>query len=100
MNGRHESGKAMALAVLVLQLGRICRVEAADVGAFDWEMASREKSGIQKTELERVWTDLEARHTAVFLVIRDDSVVFERYAPGQSRTTKHYTASMAKAVVG
>ncbi|MCU0917332.1 MAG: beta-lactamase family protein, partial [Planctomycetes bacterium] len=40
------------------------------------------------------------RKTTGLLVIRNDKIVCEWYAPGQSATSKHYTASMAKAVVG
>src|SRR5438045_2706044 len=67
---------------------------------WDWTTASPASQGLQAGELERVWTGLEARHTAAFLVIRNDEIVFERYVAGQSRTSKHYTASMAKALVG
>ncbi|MBI4324945.1 MAG: beta-lactamase family protein [Chloroflexi bacterium] len=52
------------------------------------------------TKMETLWGDLKERNTAAFVVIRNDRMVFERYAPGYSRTTKHYTASMAKALVG
>jgi CubicO group peptidase (beta-lactamase class C family) len=50
--------------------------------------------------LEAAWDGLRERRTTAFLVIRNDRVVFERYAPGASRTTKHYSASLAKALVG
>jgi CubicO group peptidase (beta-lactamase class C family) len=52
------------------------------------------------SQLESLWTDLEGRRTTAFLVIRNDKIVFERFATGHSGTTKHYTASMAKALVG
>jgi CubicO group peptidase (beta-lactamase class C family) len=50
--------------------------------------------------LETAWAGLESRHTTAFLVIRHDRIVFERYAAGSDRTRPHYTASMAKALVG
>ena len=52
------------------------------------------------SQLESLWTDLEARRTTAFLVIRNDKIVFQRFATGHNVTTKHYTASMAKALVG
>ncbi len=52
------------------------------------------------TKLEEMWGHLNERRTKAFVVIRNDQIVFERYAEGHSRTTKHYTASMAKAIVG
>lgn len=50
--------------------------------------------------LQAFWEALQARHTKAFLVIRGDRIVFEGYAAGQGRTTPHYTASLAKALVG
>jgi len=40
------------------------------------------------------------RHTKAFLVIRHDRIVCEWYADGYGPTRKHYTASLAKALVG
>ena len=55
---------------------------------------------MSSTALESAWTVLKDRQTAALLVIRHDRIVFERYAPGHGRTKPHYTASMAKALVG
>ena len=33
-----------------------------------------------RSQLESIWTDLEGRRTTAFLVIRNDKIVFERYA--------------------
>src|SRR5438094_6593189 len=68
--------------------------------AWDWAIASPEGQGLDDTGLKTLWTELQERHTTAFLVIRNDKIVFERYANGHSRTAKHYTASMAKALVG
>jgi hypothetical protein len=53
-----------------------------------------------QTKLEAAWDNLLKRHTTAFLVIRNDKIVFERYAPGFSRTRPHYTALLAQALVG
>src|SRR5881397_3785989 len=74
--------------------------QAGDSLKWDWAAASPESQGLVAGRLEGVWTNLQARHTAVLLLIRNDKVVFERYAAGHNRTTKHYTASLAKALVG
>src|SRR5262245_44871890 len=66
----------------------------------DWSVDTPESQGMTSAALETLWGDLKQRGTKTFLVVRNDHVVFERYAPGFSRTTKHYTASMAKALVG
>jgi len=44
--------------------------------------------------------ELAARGTKTFLVIRNDRVIGEWYAPNFGPTVKHYTASLAKALVG
>jgi len=76
--------------------------QAADktAGFVDWATATPESQGMSSTKLEALWSDLKARHTTGLLVIRNDAVVFERYTEGFSRTTKHGTASLAKALVG
>jgi len=67
---------------------------------FEWVEATPESEGIQTSDLETLWKELQGRHTAALVVVRDDRIIFEKYAAGQSRSTKHYTASMAKALVG
>ena len=75
-------------------------VHAAVSPEWDWTAASPEIQGMITSQLESIWTDLETRRATAFLVIRSDKIVFERFATGHNRTTKHYTASMAKALVG
>jgi CubicO group peptidase (beta-lactamase class C family) len=67
---------------------------------FEWQTAAPESQGMNSNKLNALWDDIEARGMATFLVIRNDKIVMERYAEGWSRTKKHYTASMAKALVG
>ena len=52
------------------------------------------------SKLDAMRSGLQSRGTSHLLVIRNDKVVYEWYASGQSRTTKHYAASTAKALVG
>lgn len=52
------------------------------------------------TKLDALKDRLAAQRTKAFLVIRNDETIYEWYAPGHSATAKHYTASMAKALVG
>lgn len=65
-----------------------------------WTKASPESQGMSSAKLEAMRVVLEQRGTRTLLVIRNDRIVFEWYARGYSRTTKHYTASLAKALVG
>jgi CubicO group peptidase (beta-lactamase class C family) len=78
-------------------------VRAEDLPAgksWEWAVASPESQGMNSDALESAWAALRERNTTALLVIRHDRIVFERYAPGHSRTTPHGTASLAKALVG
>jgi len=86
------------LALCIPSLTRTAQAE--DSPGWDWTAASPESQGLVTSRMEGVWTNLQAHHTAIFLVIRNDKMVFERYAPGFNQTTNHYTASLAKALVG
>ncbi|MHB1559825.1 MAG: serine hydrolase [Isosphaeraceae bacterium] len=68
--------------------------------SWEWRVASPESQGMSPAALESAWMTLKERRTTALLVIRRDQIVFERYADGYSRTKPHYTASMAKALVG
>jgi CubicO group peptidase (beta-lactamase class C family) len=67
---------------------------------FEWQVARPERQGMSSTSLEALKNDLEARKSTGLLVIRNDAIVYEWYAAGQGPTKTHYTASMAKALVG
>ena len=67
---------------------------------FAWSTASPESQGMSTSELDALRNELQLRDTTHLLVIRNDRIVYEWYAPGQSRTSLHHTASMAKSVVG
>ena len=54
--------------------------------SWDWTTASPESQGMSPTALESAWAVLKDRQTTALLVIRHDRIVFERYAPGYSRT--------------
>ena len=89
--------------MLLLGLRSFCAAftaHAADPTEWEWSAASPESQGMIATQLESVWINLDGRRTTALLVIRNDKIVFERFAAGHSATTKHYTASMAKALVG
>jgi len=52
------------------------------------------------SKLDILRSGLQSHNTSHLLVIRNDRIVYEWYASGQSRTTTHYSASSAKALVG
>ncbi|GAG46247.1 unnamed protein product, partial [marine sediment metagenome] len=67
---------------------------------FDWQAATPASQGFSKAALDAAGERLQRHHTKTLLIIRNDRIVYEWYAKGFSRSTKHYTASMAKALVG
>ena len=67
---------------------------------FVWQHALPGNHGMQAERLKSQWNLLHAKNTDVYLVIRNDRIIFERYADGWNGTRRHGTASTAKAVVG
>src|SRR5437899_983315 len=59
-----------------------------------------ESHGMSARKLKEMTDALAARSTSGLLVIRNDKIVCEWYAPGAGRAIPHGTASMAKAIVG
>src|SRR3989441_5575260 len=93
----------VSTAAFLSGLRIFCAALTAHAGVspeWDWASASPESQGMIPGQLESIWADLAGRRTSAFLVIRNDKIVFERFAASQSGSTKHYTASMAKALVG
>lgn len=68
--------------------------------AFEWEQATPESQGLSSAKLKALEASLASRKTAALLVIRNDKIVHEWYAETHSATQPHYTASLAKALVG
>jgi beta-galactosidase len=66
----------------------------------DWQTATPESQGMSSQRLDALRESLAAHKTTAFLVVRNDRIVYEWYAPGSGPAAKHYTASMAKAIVG
>jgi CubicO group peptidase (beta-lactamase class C family) len=68
--------------------------------SFTWEKATPESQGVSSEKLAGLKETLAAHNTQGFLVARNDRIVYEWYADGFSPAKTHYTASLAKAVVG
>ncbi len=83
---------------LPLVMVLICAAACAE--AFEWQTASPESQGMSSAKLAALGEQLEAHNTKALLIIRHDRIVYERYARGWSRNKRHYTASLAKALVG
>jgi len=82
-----------ALAVVALAL-------ALRAKAGDWATATPESQGMSSARLDVIKERLAAKKTRAFLVVRNDRIVYEWYAPGVTAATKQGTASLAKALVG
>lgn len=67
---------------------------------FEWEKATPESQGMSAEKLEKARLLLEKRRTEALLVIRNDKIILEWYAKGMDKSKKHYTASLAKSIVG
>ena len=65
-----------------------------------WRHGSPESQGFSAVKLEALRAGLVARNTKALLVLRNDTIVCEWYAPGQNSKTRFGTASLAKALVG
>ena len=59
-----------------------------------------EGAGMASARLESARRGLAERGTAALLVVRHDRIVEEWYACGRGPSDGHYTASLAKALVG
>jgi CubicO group peptidase (beta-lactamase class C family) len=93
------------LTLLISTSGIAAGLSAAEAqrGALfpaDFPTAPPEQHGLISAKLDAIWAGLEQRQTNSFVVMRNDRIVYERYANGYTRTTPHYTASLAKALVG
>src|SRR3954454_10480892 len=67
---------------------------------FEWQTATPDSQSMSARKLEALKEVLAQKKTKAFLVIRNDKIVSEWYAPGHSATNPYGTASLAKAIVG
>ena len=67
---------------------------------FQWKNAEPETLGFSSEKLNAMKDTLAAHKTSSILVIRDDRIILEWYAPGWGADKPHGTASLAKALVG
>lgn len=67
---------------------------------FEWGAALPEAHGWTSAARDALLADLAGRGTKALLVIRRDQIIGEWYAPEWHRGRPHYSASLAKALVG
>ncbi|MDH4238272.1 MAG: beta-lactamase family protein [Phycisphaerae bacterium] len=90
----------LALILLVATGASVAAGDSRQAGAFKWRTASPASQGMDRTKLTAMKDSLAKHHTKAFLVIRNDRIVCEWYQKGHGPDKQHYTASMAKAIVG
>ena len=92
---------SLLVAAVFLGAGAPVRAdEPKSEPAWDWQTATPESQGMSQEKLDALKDELVRRKTTVFLVIRNDRIVYEWYAPGHGPTKQQGTASLAKALVG
>ncbi len=87
----HWSGLLLLASVLA---------QPAVSGNPAWLTATPESKGFDKAKLDAARDVLSARNTKNFLIIRQGRIVYEWYAADAGPDKPHYTASLAKALVG
>jgi CubicO group peptidase (beta-lactamase class C family) len=92
--------KVLALLLLAAAGPRVMGADDNRATAFQWQKASPEDQGMDGAKLEQMRMSLADHRTKGLLVIRNDKIVCEWYQRGHGADKQHYTASMAKAVVG
>ena len=83
-------------------VGIVCMSVAACCSAaqFEWKTAPPQSHGFSADRLNQLTKSLEGKNTKALLVVRNDRIICEWYANGHGQDKKHYTASLAKALVG
>ncbi len=67
--------------------------------SFEWQTATPQSQGMSKEKLDALKDELAKRKTHIFLVVRNDKIVYEWYAEGHGPDKKHGAASLSKATV-
>ncbi len=65
-----------------------------------WKVADPAAHELDKAKLDAARDALAERNTKNFLVVRDGQIVYEWYAADAGPNKRHYSASLAKAMVG
>jgi CubicO group peptidase (beta-lactamase class C family) len=66
----------------------------------DWAVVSPKSMRMSHEKLDALRDILAEHHTQSLLVVRRDRIIYEWYTPGRGMEKPHYTASLAKALVG
>ncbi|MCH5377304.1 MAG: beta-lactamase family protein [Planctomycetes bacterium] len=98
---REERSVGLWAVLFVMAVAPYATASDADPArTFEWQTASPESQGMDASKLAALQESLARRQSKALLVIRNDKIVTEWYQKGHGADKKHYTASMAKAIVG
>lgn len=92
--------RAAAVWCLAVVYAATAAAQEPPAAPFAWQLADAASQGMSAEKLAALRDALAAHKTKALLVVRNDKVVLEWYAEGHSATQTHYSASMAKALVG
>lgn len=95
-NAKRFSGTKAIIIILLFLLP----LSHAKTQSFGWEYSTPEEEGFSTEMLYAMRDTLAVHNTTSILVIRNDKIILEWYAPGWNPKKMHYTASLAKALVG
>ncbi len=90
----------MMVFLSILLITFFCQSAFAAENIYQWPTDTPDSQGMCAEKLNALRDTLAAKDTATFLVIRHDYIIYEWYAPEYNSTKCHYTASLAKALVG
>ncbi|VAW23208.1 Beta-lactamase class C-like and penicillin binding proteins (PBPs) superfamily [hydrothermal vent metagenome] len=96
----------LIVATLIITCSFSCTEKGLNKGAitsnqFEWIHDTPESQGMLSSKLDTLVHTLSEKGTKKLLIIRNDKVVCEWFAPGFEDSVRlHYTASLAKAIVG
>ncbi len=90
--------KALWICLILLMAKPVVMCQ---VKAFHWAYSNPESQGASSQHLEDLADDLRERDTKKLLIIKGDQIILNWFAKGWADTTRrHYSASLAKALVG
>jgi CubicO group peptidase (beta-lactamase class C family) len=87
-------------AATAMALALATAAAAAPPPPFEWRAATPESQGLSTDRLDALKDELAPRATAALLIVRNDRIIYEWYAPGTTASTRLGSASTAKALIG
>ncbi len=99
-----SSASIFIFFLLLISWNQPEKKEKSDVSAtpgFEWDYVSPESQGMSSQKLDDMKEVLAEKDTKKLLIIKNDKVIYEWFAKGwKDSEKKHYSASLAKALVG